>query len=66
MAIADDFLEEKAHESNMEFEWNPDKARINLEKHEVSFEAASTVFADPLSMTFPDPIIQLGKVATLS
>lgn len=45
----------------MEFEWNPDKARINLEKHEVSFEAASTVFADPLSMTFPDPDHSIGE-----
>jgi len=39
----------------MQFEWNPDKARSNLKKHEVSFNEASTVFNDPLSMTFPDP-----------
>jgi uncharacterized DUF497 family protein len=39
----------------MEFEWDPNKADKNLEKHDVSFEEASTVFADPLSTTFDDP-----------
>lgn len=39
----------------MEFEWNEDKAEINLTKHGVSFSEASTVFGDPLSMTQYDP-----------
>ncbi|MEH2455379.1 BrnT family toxin [Nostoc sp.] len=39
----------------MEFEWNPDKATLNLEKHGVSFQEAATVFNHPLSVTFPDP-----------
>jgi uncharacterized protein len=39
----------------MQFEWNPDKANSNLKKHGVSFNEASTVFKDPLSVTFPDP-----------
>lgn len=39
----------------MQFEWNPDKANLNLKKHGVSFNKASTVFNDPLSVTFPDP-----------
>lgn len=30
----------------MEFEWNPDKATLNLEKHGVSFQEAATVFND--------------------
>lgn len=38
----------------MQFEWNPDKANLNLKKHGVSFNEASTVFNDPLSITFPD------------
>ncbi|MEG4283888.1 BrnT family toxin [Microcoleus sp. A006_D1] len=38
----------------MEFEWNPDKAILNFEKHGVSFPEAATVFNDPLSVTFPD------------
>jgi uncharacterized protein len=28
----------------MEFEWNPEKTALNLEKHDVSFQEASTVF----------------------
>jgi uncharacterized protein len=39
----------------MEFEWNPDKAASNQEKHSVSFEEAATVFDNSLSLTFPDP-----------
>ena len=39
----------------MKFEWNPDKAESNYEKHDVSFEEAATVFNDLLSITFPDP-----------
>lgn len=45
----------------MEFEWNPDKAVLNLEKHGVSFQEAATVFNDPLSMTFPDPDHSIGE-----
>lgn len=45
----------------MEFEWNPDKAIINLEKHGVSFPEAATVFNDPLSVTFPDPNHSIGE-----
>lgn len=28
----------------MEFEWDPNKAEINLQKHGISFEAATIVF----------------------
>jgi len=37
------------------FQWDEAKARINLAKHGVSFEEATTVFGDPLSLTIPDP-----------
>ena len=37
------------------FEWDKAKAQSNLDKHGVSFEEAATVFADPLSLTIPDP-----------
>ena len=37
------------------FEWDPEKAKENLEKHDVSFAEASTAFADLLSMNMPDP-----------
>lgn len=39
----------------LSFEWDDRKARANLAKHGISFEEASTVFADPLSLTIPDP-----------
>jgi len=38
------------------FEWDEEKAGENLTKHGVSFSEASTVFADPLSRTIPDPL----------
>jgi len=45
----------------MEFEWNPDKAVINLRKHSISFQEAATVFDDSLSVTFPDPDHSVGE-----
>jgi uncharacterized DUF497 family protein len=38
----------------MEFEWDEFKAIANLEKHEVSFEEAKTVFDNPLALIFDD------------
>ena len=39
---------------NFVFEWDEHKANLNLRKHKVSFEEATTVFDDPYLMTFPD------------
>ena len=39
----------------LRFEWDPRKARLNLAKHKVSFPEALTAFADPRSLTIPDP-----------
>ena len=39
-----------------EFEWDPNKAESNLEKHDVSFAEAATVFFDVFSITVPDPL----------
>ncbi len=36
------------------FEWDPSKARVNLGKHGISFEEASTVLGDPLALYFDD------------
>ncbi len=38
------------------FEWDPRKAKHNIQYHGVSFEEASTVFSDPLSSTISDPL----------
>jgi len=37
------------------FEWDPRKERRNQQRHRVGFDEASTVFADTLSTTIPDP-----------
>ena len=39
----------------LNFEWDKKKARSNAEKHGVRFEEASTIFADPVSLTIRDP-----------
>lgn len=36
------------------FEWDPTKAATNLRKHGVSFEEASTIFDDAVSITIED------------
>ena len=38
----------------LEFEWDPVKAKINFEKHGVTFEEAMTVFGDDDSITMFD------------
>ena len=38
------------------FEWDPKKARRNLNIHGISFDEASTAFRDPLSGTIDDPL----------
>ena len=40
----------------MRFDWDPKKAKSNLKKHGVSFEEASTVFADDFAKVFFDEI----------
>jgi hypothetical protein len=36
--------------------WNPEKARSNLRKHDVTFEEAASVLRDVLSVTINDPL----------
>jgi hypothetical protein len=36
------------------FEWDPKKAAANLVKHGVSFDEATTIFADPGALDGPD------------
>jgi len=38
------------------FEWDPSKARKNIETHGISFDEASTAFGDTLSVTIHDPL----------
>ena len=40
---------------NYNFEWDPTKARYNLNKHGVAFDEAATVFKDPKAISIFDP-----------
>jgi uncharacterized protein len=42
-------------------EWDNAKAAANFDKHDVSFEEAATVFADPLAITIPDADHSIGE-----
>jgi uncharacterized DUF497 family protein len=50
----------------VEFEWDPNKAAENLKKHRVAFPEATTVFADLLEVTIPDPDHSEGEARFLS
>ena len=39
----------------IQFEWDTNKNAINIKKHKVSFEEASTVFYDEEALMIPDP-----------
>jgi len=39
---------------SVRFEWDRHKAAINIRRHGVSFDEASTVFDDPLASIFDD------------
>jgi uncharacterized DUF497 family protein len=39
----------------VKFEWDPQRAVSNLQKHRVAFTEAMTVFADPLAVIHDDP-----------
>jgi uncharacterized protein len=50
----------------MQFEWDPRKGATNLRKHGVSFEEASTVFEDDLSLTGDDPDHSAGEARSVT
>lgn len=39
----------------IEFEWDPEKNRLNKNKHGISFEEAGSVFYDPCARVLADP-----------
>ena len=50
----------------MRFEWDAPKATRNIRKHGVSFEEASSVFEDHLSVTGADPDHSRGEMRWLT
>jgi uncharacterized DUF497 family protein len=43
------------------FEWDPYKAKQNLQKHKVSFEHAAEIFLDPLAISIYDKEYSLDE-----
>ncbi|RLA07045.1 MAG: BrnT family toxin [Gammaproteobacteria bacterium] len=50
----------------MYFEWDSNKAKINKNKHAVSFEEATSIFGDALSITFNDPQHSIDEIRYLT
>jgi uncharacterized protein len=46
---------------SLQFGWDDVKAETNVEKHNVSFEEAQTVFRDPLAFIFDDEAHSLNE-----
>jgi uncharacterized DUF497 family protein len=40
-----------AEQFHFQFEWDPRKARQNVNKHRVTFERAATIFLDPRALS---------------
>ena len=49
----------------MEFEWDPDKAARNLEKHGIDFADAALALYDDLAVTLPDDDADEQRFVTL-
>jgi len=45
----------------LRFEWDSKKALSNKRRHGITFEEASTIFGDPLSITVHDPAHSIGE-----
>ena len=43
------------------FEWDTSKAKVNIRKHGVSFEEATSVFGNPLAVVFDDDFHSLEE-----
>jgi uncharacterized protein len=50
----------------MEFQWDPDKADSNIQKHGVAFEEAVTVFGDLLAVTIEDSNHSIGEIRLIT
>ena len=49
----------------MRWTWDPSKAKVNFEKHKVSFSLAERALEDPLCISVPDPYPQEDRWRTL-
>ena len=46
---------------SLQFEWDFKKSQSNKKKHGITFEEASTIFGDTLSITIPDSAHSKGE-----
>ena len=50
-----------SEDGEIRFEWDPNKAKTNFEKHGVAFEEATTVFYDDRARMDDDPDHSIGE-----
>ncbi len=50
----------------LNFEWDENKAKSNIQKHGISFAEAATVFDDPYYLTFDDPLHSIEELRFLA
>ncbi|MDV3002982.1 MAG: hypothetical protein N5P05_004637 (plasmid) [Chroococcopsis gigantea SAG 12.99] len=46
---------------DLQFEWDEQKARLNIKKHGLNFDEVKTVFKDPLAYIFDDEWHSVGE-----
>ncbi|MDX2211823.1 MAG: BrnT family toxin [Oculatellaceae cyanobacterium bins.114] len=49
----------------MAYQWNRDKAAVNLRKHGIDFADATSVFSDDLAITIPDERFDEERFVTI-
>jgi uncharacterized protein len=49
----------------IDYEWDPDKAATNLQKHGISFADAVSVFSDEFALTMADEVADEERFVTL-
>jgi len=47
--------------SKIRFQWDTNKNKANIKKHNISFEEAKTVFYDDSARVIPDPEHSIGE-----
>ncbi|TGK77692.1 BrnT family toxin [Leptospira noumeaensis] len=50
----------------MRFEWDQEKEKVNISKHQLTFSKASLVFADPKAIYLPDPDHSVGETREIA
>lgn len=46
---------------DLKFEWDDQKAKLNLKKHNIRFEEVRVVFQDPLAFIFDDELHSIDE-----